>query len=47
MHNSILMIKKPVQHLKYDLKIFLGAITFYTIIPLSSRWKDFFQQLAR
>ncbi|MGP0128275.1 MAG: adenosylcobinamide-GDP ribazoletransferase [cyanobacterium endosymbiont of Rhopalodia musculus] len=41
------MVKKIVQHLKYDLKTFLGAITFYTIIPLPSQWPQLFQQLAR
>nr|WP_267383854.1 adenosylcobinamide-GDP ribazoletransferase [Cyanobacterium sp. uoEpiScrs1] len=36
-----------VQHLEYELKTFLGAITFYTIIPLPSQWPQLFQQLAR
>ena len=41
------MVKKLVQHLKYALKTFLGAITFYTIIPLPSKCPQLFQQLAR
>lgn len=41
------MIKKIVQHLEYNLKTFLGAITFYTIIPLPPQWPQLFQQLAR
>ncbi|YAI82551.1 MAG: adenosylcobinamide-GDP ribazoletransferase [cyanobacterium endosymbiont of Rhopalodia sterrenbergii] len=41
------MVKKIVQHLEYDLKTFLGAITFYTIIPLPSQCPQLFQKLAR
>ncbi len=41
------MFQKIVQHIEDDFQSFLGAITFYTIIPLPSHWPQLFKQVAR
>lgn len=41
------MFKKTAQHILDNLLSFLGAIAFYTIIPLPPQWPLKFRQLAR